>query len=185
MTEEIWRDVPGWESSYQVSTLGRVRSKDRTTEALNPHGTLGTRRFRGRLLHPHAAGNRQQYLQVTFTGPYGRRESHYVHHLVLLAFVGPRPVGLEVCHGPNGPADNALPNLRYDTRSANHRDRKQFGARWLHGDELPQAKLTEVAVREIRARWPNESARALARAFGVAHSTILGVANGTLWRHVA
>lgn len=29
MEEEIWKDVPGWEGLYQVSSLGRVRALDR------------------------------------------------------------------------------------------------------------------------------------------------------------
>jgi hypothetical protein len=49
----------------------------------------------------------------------GRIERCYVHDLVLLAFVGPKPEGLEVCHGNDVKADNRLQNLRYDTRSAN------------------------------------------------------------------
>ena len=29
MKEEIWKDIPGYEGVYQVSSIGRVRSVDR------------------------------------------------------------------------------------------------------------------------------------------------------------
>ena len=30
MTEEVWRDVKGYEGLYQVSSMGRVKSLERT-----------------------------------------------------------------------------------------------------------------------------------------------------------
>src|SRR5699024_9639299 len=45
-----------------------------------------------------------------------------VHRLVMEAFVGPCPEGMEVCHWNDNASDNRLSNLRYDTRSANTMD---------------------------------------------------------------
>lgn len=46
MNAEIWKDVPGYEGSYQASTEGRVRSLDR--EILRKDGKIV--RYRGRVL---------------------------------------------------------------------------------------------------------------------------------------
>ena len=46
LPEEAWRDVPGYEGYYQVSSRGRVRSVDRVI----PHPRLGRQTVRGRLL---------------------------------------------------------------------------------------------------------------------------------------
>jgi hypothetical protein len=54
-------------------------------------------------------------------------KSRYVHQLVMEAFVGPRPEGMEVCHFDGDPANNHLANLRYDTRRANNLDRVRHG----------------------------------------------------------
>jgi len=51
------------------------------------------------------------------------QRSFYVHHLVAAAFIGPRPEGSEVCHGPGGFLDNRAVNLRYDTHHENIRDK--------------------------------------------------------------
>lgn len=48
--------------------------------------------------------------------------SRYVHHLVLEAFVGPRPDGTEACHWNDVPDDNRLVNLRWATKSENRLD---------------------------------------------------------------
>lgn len=46
MNEEIWKDVPGYEGSYQASTEGRIRSLDR--EIIRKDGKLA--KYKGRVL---------------------------------------------------------------------------------------------------------------------------------------
>lgn len=46
-----------------------------------------------------------------------------LHKLILLAFVGPCPPGMEACHGDDVKTNNRLTNLRWDTRRANVADR--------------------------------------------------------------
>jgi hypothetical protein len=105
--EEEWRDIPGYEG-YQASSWGRIRSTDR--EVIASNGQL--RRYRGQILSPMSNG--KGYLLVSMGG-----KKRKVHSLVTAAFLGPRPDGLDVCHGPRGKQVNAPTNLRYDTRSAN------------------------------------------------------------------
>lgn len=57
----------------------------------------------------------------------GRKNNALVHHLVLKAFVGPQPLGLECCHRDGDPANNEDTNLRWDTRQSNVHDM------WRHG----------------------------------------------------
>lgn len=47
----------------------------------------------------------------------------YVHHLVALTFLGPRPEGAEILHGKEGSTVNALSNLRYGTPEENSAER--------------------------------------------------------------
>lgn len=120
---ENWRHVPTWEGFYEVSDIGRVRSVQRTVIAGGQKP--GARVFQSRVLRPtYTTG--YAVVQLVDTSQ-GRREQRYVHDLVLSAFVGPKPDGLEVCHGRAGQHVNTLMNLRYDTRSANAQDRVLFG----------------------------------------------------------
>lgn len=57
----------------------------------------------------------------------GEQRREYVHRLVLAAFVGPCPEGMEVCHSDGDPTNNVLGNLRYGTHGENMCDRVDHG----------------------------------------------------------
>jgi hypothetical protein len=113
---EEWRSVVGWEGLYEVSSMGRVRSLDRVIAGgLRGHDYVK----QGRVLIPYRQP-KSGYLVVSLSN--GTKHVVRVHTLVLEAFVGPRPDGLEACHGPNGADDNSRGNLRWDTSSAKSLD---------------------------------------------------------------
>ena len=147
MNEE-WRPVVGWEDLYEVSDQGRVRSSDRTVHCKNGR----TRRYKGRLLKPQKSGG--GYLQVALCRGDKPRRS-YIHRLVLAAFAGPCPDGMETRHLNGNPADNRLANLQYGTRSENNLDRVKHGThqetRKTHcprGHELTHGNTPEYRKRE-------------------------------------
>lgn len=121
MGEEIWRDIPGYEGIYQVSNLGRVKSFWNKKE---------------KLLKPRP--NKQGYLQVDLHKN-NKSKFRLVHSLVMEAFVGPRPDGLDVCHNDGNRRNNHLDNLRYDTHSNNSIDcvkHKTHGSQKLSADDV-------------------------------------------------
>jgi hypothetical protein len=122
VSEEQWRPVVGFEGKYEVSDYGRVRSVDRL---VHDRDGRRTREFRGKVLVPWQSS---QYGHVSVSlsarpGPMKRQ----VHVLVAEAFLGPRPDGLLVLHGPNGVRDNSVGNLRYGTPRQNLLDTNRDG----------------------------------------------------------
>lgn len=113
--DEIWKPIPGYEGYYEVSDQGSVRSIERVIARDN--GRPQT--VRSRLLRP--ALNRRGYEGVHLYRR-GRGEGFSVHRLVMAAFVGPCPDGMEVRHLNGDPADNRLTNLRYGTSYENKID---------------------------------------------------------------
>lgn len=119
-TAEVWKPVVGYEGLYEVSDQGNVRSLFRAGVARN-----GTNYWsKGRMMKP--SPDKWGHLQVGLnnnTSPKVRR----VHNLVMEAFVGPRPEGMETRHLNGIPSDNRLSNLTYGTRSENRMDMVKHG----------------------------------------------------------
>jgi hypothetical protein len=115
-----WREVPGWEGFYAVSDTGLVKSLARTVERLPSAMTLRERELN---IGVHTDG-----YHVVYLARGGERTQFRVHRLVLTAFVGPCPEGMEGCHNDGNPINNHLDNLRWDTRSANAHDTVRHGA---------------------------------------------------------
>jgi hypothetical protein len=101
---EEWRPIPDI-PLYEVSNRGRVRSWNRVRDSLEP-----------RILSPVKRGS--GHLYVALPG----RISRQVHHLVALAFIGPRPDGLVLRHLDDDRTNNRVDNLAYGTPSENQHD---------------------------------------------------------------
>ena len=179
---EAWLPVPvaGYEGLYEVSDLGRVRSLDRTVADRNQWGSC-QRIIHGRVLKPRL--NLRQELTVSLSR-YGVIRDCRIHRLVLLAFAGPCPPGMEALHGPAGKLDNSLANLRWGTKADNQADRLRDGTS-NHGERNSQHRLTSESVEEIRRRYAaGETQKVLAAAFGVGRMTISDIVRGKSWQHV-
>jgi NUMOD4 motif len=120
---ELWLPVPRWENSYEVSNLGQVRSLDRFN-----HGADGKiRRIKGQMLTPSV--NSDGYRTVSLWCS-SIRYCRKVGVLVLQAFVGPPPPGMECCHEDGNHKHDELGNLRWDTRRANVADAMRHGTHY-------------------------------------------------------
>ena len=126
---ETWKDIPGYESQYQVSTLGNVWSLDRVITCEGKVKGKYTSLRKGKLLRPGRSTS--GHLTVAL----GRGNSRCVHELVLLAFVGPAPVKHECRHLNGNPADNRLENLKWGTRSENILDAVAHGT-WMTPERI-------------------------------------------------
>jgi len=109
--EERWLPVVGYVGVYDVSDHGRVRSLDRKTS----HGN----RLRGRILKERPLPNGRPRVSLAYNA---RTVDAYPYRLVLEAFVGPCPEGMESLHWDDDHNNNHLSNLRWGTRTDNMRD---------------------------------------------------------------
>lgn len=78
----------------------------------------------------------------------GVKRNFYIHRLVLEAFVGPCPPGMEACHCDGDPSNNHVGNLRWDTRKENVADIDRHG-RKRRGPLAGGAKLNELSVKAV------------------------------------
>jgi hypothetical protein len=115
----------------------------------------------------------------------GKRKEHKVHRLVLEAFVGPCPLGMEACHYPDrDPTNNHVENLRWDTPSANQLDAVR------HGTQGGLKNRNKDRLTETDARWIEYLFRAgvsvadLSEVYGVCPSHVRGIAHHRFWKHL-
>jgi hypothetical protein len=175
---ERWLPVVGYEN-YEVSDIGNVRSLDRVVPSRNRWGPY-LHVVRGRLLKqsPVTGG----YPAVTLCQE-GRESTRRVYRLVLEAFAGPCPPGMQALHGPHGKLDSRWPeNLRWGTPAENAADKLRDGT-WQGAERNGQAKLRWADVIEIRRRAAaGEHHRVLAREFHMGHSAISLIVRRETWR---
>lgn len=115
-SEEEWRPVPGFEGAYAVSSLGRVRSLDRITDR--------GRKWKGKISTPKPRSD--GYVPVTMWRD-GKQYVRLVHAVVLAAFAGPRPAGLEALHADGDRTNNRADNLSWGTHTENQADQVSHG----------------------------------------------------------
>lgn len=98
-------DIKGF-SSYQVSNMGRIRSKDRIVKYKN-----GVKHFhKGRIIKTHK--NHNGHVQVLLY-EHSKETAKFVHRLVAEAFI-PNPENFPIINHKNeDPADNRADNLEW------------------------------------------------------------------------
>ena len=167
-----YKDVPGF-PGYRVGDDGTVWSCRNS----------GRDASDWRKLKP--ADNGHGYLRLSLRVN-GRYVTAYVHRLVLLAFVGPCPEGMEALHDPDPDTINCkLSNLRWGTPKDNAADKICHG-RQPRGEGHYLSKFTEDDVKQIRRLFRDgatiaEIAKIHRRATGGAISAIVA---GRSWKHV-
>ena len=135
-TEEIWKDIKGYEGIYQVSNLGRVRSLDRVTER-------GWKK-KGILLKPRL--KRDGYVDVHLSFK-GKDQSLKIHRLVAEAFM-PIPEELkkwygtqylQINHKDENKQNNCVDNLEWCTA--------QYNSMWGTKRERQKEKIKKSVMQ--------------------------------------
>jgi len=168
---------------YRVGTDGSVWSQVYSAG-------VGKRRFgEWRLLKP--TPQYRGHLMVCI----GRRNRRLVHRLVLEAFVGPCPPGMECRHFPDrDPSNNQLVNLQWGTPAENYADSVVHGTASYFGGKpcrdgrpVGSGRLTPEQVNEIKATVPKCKSRSwrkaeivasLAVKFGISKEYVRMIARG-------
>lgn len=158
MSAEFWLPVSieAYASKHVVSNLGRVKNV-----------------LRDSVLTPMRTGSKRpgaQRSKVRFsTAP---RLDFDVAHLVLTAFVCPRPEGMVAMHMDDDSSNNEVANLRWGTLQDNSVD----CAKKMRS---PRQKLHPSVMLEIRSRRERgETGAALAREHGISQQRVCDIFKG-------
>ena len=178
-TQEIWKDVPGFEGFYQVSNIGRVRSLDRVK--------CDGIRMKGRIMKSRLDSCGYEMVGLSKDGSH---KSQSVHRLVAMAFI-PNPDLLpQVNHIDEVRNHNTVDNLEWCTvlYNQNYGNRKLRSSESSKGENNSRHKLTEKQVIEIRSTYiPSDSIygkRPLSKRYGVTYECITRIVTGQSWKHI-
>lgn len=104
---ELWKDVPGYDGSYRVSNMGRVKSVEKARPT--GEGYRFIRIYPERILRAAVV---QRYFQVGLCLN-GKLKCHKVHRLVASCFVPGYFDGAIVNHIDGNPLNNKADNLEW------------------------------------------------------------------------
>lgn len=181
---EIWKDVVGFEDSYLVSNLGRVKSKERVIVQISRWGSEMEKPYPEKIIVP--ASNRP-YLILCL----GKGRKSTVHRLVAFAFI-PNPENKkEVNHINGNKKDNRVENLEWSTRSENAIHAVKTGLMVMKkGSERKDS--TPISQFDLNGNWIKdwESQRQVQRETGLKQGNINHVlkgkckkAHGFIWKY--
>ena len=184
--QEEWRDVVGFEDILSVSNTGRVFGK-RSGKILKMFTNIG-----GYKIFTTAIG-----------GKSGSRPTLRLHRLVAEAFLeSPSSDLVNECsktkygvvlvrHLDNNPSNNVFTNLAWGSNQDNSDDMVKSGRHLQskpRGVDCLNSKLADFQVSEIRdcyvPKCRSFGARALGRAYGVAHTVISRCVRGITYNAV-
>ena len=112
MSNEIWKDIKGFEGLYQVSNLGRVKSLKRFRKGKN--GSLVP--VKEKILKPRMLNSGYYIVHLCKNSI---QKWYQVHRIVYEAFNGSISEGLQVNHINEVKTDNRLSNLNLMTCKEN------------------------------------------------------------------
>lgn len=177
MDKELWRQICGFEGTYEISNTGRMRR-------VAPGN--GTRP--GRINKP--ATDRDGYQKYTLSRD-SKSHFRFAHRLMYEAFVGPIPNGIQINHKNGAKSDNRLDNLELMTPAENTRHGfRVLGRKAVlnpqKGTANGRAKINEKTVQEIfQLRSLGWSQQRIADLFGINQTNVSGILRGVFWKHVS
>jgi hypothetical protein len=147
--KEIWKDIDGYDSAYQVSNLGRIKSIERIVK-----DSIGrTRKLKEKYIKTHLFG---EYLGVNL-----RINNEYkqisIHRAIATAFIPNLENKPEVNHIDGNKLNNSIDNLEWVTYSENIIHAYKSGLRSKkHAENLwKYRKNTYVHTQKVVVAYEN------------------------------
>ena len=182
INKEIWKDIPGYEGSYQVSNIGRVRSFDR--EFID---SIGRRRLlKGRVFFSHKSRTGYIGIRLHSAIRQKKRKSFLTHRLVLMAFKGMPTKKRPHCNHINGiKTDNRIENLEWCSNKENVRHAYRIGlCKRGEGNHLSKLKEKDVLMA-IELLKRDVSTKEISKRLNISICNISSINIGATWKHLS
>lgn len=176
MPNEVWwKDIPGYEGMYQISSAGDIKSLKRHIENGSPSGMILSERMLAHNITPRG------YHEVSLRKN-GKGKQVYVHRLVADAFLALR-FGETVNHIDGNKDNNNISNLEFITYAENNQHAYDTGLHRKNQDHY-KAKLTNENVKEIKRLGKYDTYDNIAKKYGVSKATVRDVLENRTWKNI-
>lgn len=174
--KEVWKDIVGFETVYQVSNKGRIKRLESRCVAKGG----STRRVKERILTPFPNKTRHNYLYINLN--WEGITQFRVHRLVAKMFIS-NPNNLpEVNHLDGNKNNNCVNNLEWCTSSENKQHALRTGLKKKPLSITYATVLTPVNVEDIRSELQKGiSGRSLAYKYNVSEGLISQIKHNKRW----
>jgi hypothetical protein len=161
--QEIWMQIEGYEGRYEISNLGRAKSKQK-------------------ILKPQTDAYGYYFIRIAKKGE--KQKTKRIGRLVGLHFI-PNPENKEQINHINGiKKDNRATNLEWVTRSENVLHAYNTGLNPI-GENHIRSKLKEHQVKSIlELRKSGITQCELSEKFRISRSAVRSILDGTNWKRL-
>jgi len=169
VVNEIWKDIPGYEKLYQISTFAQIRS-------------LNFKHSRRKILKQTLDSD--GYLIVGLSKD-NKCKRLKVHRLMLLTFIGPSPFPkAQTRHLDNNKQNNLIINLKYDTSKENHDDKKIHGTNPIGSKNNNHVLIEEQVLNIKKDLISGLSYTEIAKKYNISKSAVAHINKRRSWKHI-
>lgn len=183
LENEKWLPILGFETLFEISNYGRVKSLGRQVKFVHKNGTMFYKFMKEKLVKPQiCASDRLHVLLKTF---YKNKPKHaFLHRLVGCAFLDNYNNLPEINHIDGNVWNNHVDNLEWVSPQDNKNHAQRLGL-VMRGERHVATSLTENDILEIRQlHHVGMSIRKLAKKYNLSNSGMSCIVNRITWKHI-
>lgn len=179
LEDEIWKDIENYESIYQISNCGRIKSLDRYIYQRDAEGNLYERFVPEKVLSLKK-NNGNGYIVASLSNGFEQQSSNfYIHILVAKHFIPNIFNKPTVNHIDGNKSNNCVNNLEWATQKEQAQHAIKNNLTTVNTKKLNEEKAVEI----YKLVWSNQyTVKEISNIYDISKYTIWAIKNKKAWK---